>query len=83
MPSALVEPYLTHKGATIDPKHLRDTRMRLGVFLKTAGDKDPALYPAGYARFRAGCSADPLQVLAEIQDQRLVRRGALTWISKR
>lgn len=38
--SELIEPYLDHKAATIDSKHLRDTRMRLGVFLKIAGDKE-------------------------------------------
>ncbi len=38
--SALVETYLDHKAATIDSKHLRDTRMRLGVFLKIVGDKE-------------------------------------------
>lgn len=38
--SDLVEPYLAHKQTTIDSKHLRDTRMRIGVFMKIAGNKE-------------------------------------------
>lgn len=38
--SDLVERYLDHKETTIDSKHLRDTRMRIGVFIKIVGNKE-------------------------------------------
>lgn len=38
--SELVERYLDHKETTIDSKHLRDTRMRIGVFIKIVGNKE-------------------------------------------